>query len=596
MVLESPFFLKEARVASRRQWSVFAWLLVWQVICVLMPLLLMEWFQALPILPAAGRSVLQRMSLTNLGLLHSIVCIAAGGRMGRRVFQEEARQGTLESLRLVSLEPWRLVLQKLLFPLYGYLLVWLAAVPVYWMIALRGHFSPAELGPGALLAGVAGLVQLGAELLAPSEGWLRQQKEGKVLVTAPGLAPGTVLLPVLVFGMLMLVQTDWIGAVLGTRRSAARVLDLYGFWLGSDLLLSLMLVLYFLVVAAAALAAASPASRWATALARRTSLAVVVVFYYLWVGWLWSIVSLPFRIAWMAALPALLFGLPLLGRKQPDPRPRAEDPAAPREIEWLGRRWDNPVMVRDLRAWLRRSGIVRLTVRSLFQLVAGVLFLAGGTMLPPFRTTFALVFGTGPSWWVDLLTRGIAIATFFAPLFGWLAFANLGSRAQIGWQKEARLNTYGQLLETPLPSAALVAGRWTASSAAALSGLVPGALLLGAGLLRIAVTFRAALPAYATLDLYLGSLGLLMGAIFAGVPRKTPWIAGLAATVLLSGEVLLVFPMGAEVMNADSGRSILSPFLFAGLAVTPLNLALAFRIFRDSVAELERRRASEGSV
>lgn len=592
MVLESPFFLKDARVASRRQWSVFAWLLVWQAAAILMPLLLMEWFRTLH---AGGIGILQRMELTNLGLLHSIVCVAAGARMGRRVFQEEARQGTLESLRLVSLEPVRLVVQKLLFPLYGLALVWAAGIPVYWAVALRGHFLPGELAPGAVMAGLAGLVQFGAELLAPPEGWLRQQKEGKAIVAAPGLAPGTVFLPIMVFAGLMLLLTDWIGAVVGSRTSPVRPLDLYGVTLRSDLVLLGVLLLYFMVVSVSALASASPASRWATALARRASLLAVVAFYYLWVGWLWSSISLPFRIAWLAGLPALFYGLPLLAGKKGKKRTRAEDPRAPREIEWLGRRWDNPVLVRDLRAWLRRAGIVRLTAMGLLQLAASALLLAGLTLVPPFRSPFALVFGAGRPWWEELLVRAVAVATFFAPLFVWLGFANVGSRAQIAWQKESRLNTLGQLLGTPLPSSSLVAGRWAASAAAALSTVIPAMLLLAAGLLRVGLTSPEGLARYAVLDLYLLSLGVFFGAIFAAVPRKPHWGVVLAAIVLICGEVLLVIPLGVAVMNPESAASPLPPIFFAGLMLVPLNSALAWRVFRDSVGELERRRASDGA-
>src|SRR4051794_19632085 len=130
--MENSFFVRELRALSRRHFGPLAWPLLFEWLLMGLSVVLLErigsgqddW----------GRTMAPFLKLAVLALFafsHAVVCAATGWTLGARVFAVEHRQRTLESLRLISLPPWRWVTAKLALPAYGLALVWAAAAPFY---------------------------------------------------------------------------------------------------------------------------------------------------------------------------------------------------------------------------------------------------------------------------------------------------------------------------------------------------------------------------------------------------------------------------------------------------------------------------------
>jgi hypothetical protein len=588
MVLESPFFLKELRILGRRNFAPLAGLLLLECGLLLLPLLAMEWLVSQGL---GEEPLFQRMVLTFLGLFHAGVCAAGGSKMGDRVFREECRQGTLESLRLVSLEPWRLVVQKALFPLYGLGVLWIAGLPFYMAIAVRGHFLPRELEMGAVLAGLAGVVQFGATLLKPPQGaaavgagdW-RPGAE-RIAASAAGLA-----LPCLLMALLVLMCGDWVAAAVRDRTSPFRMVPFYGAILRSDHLLAVVLLIFLVPVSGAALNTASPASRWTREAAYGGSLLALGMAYYLVVGYLWSALSPGARAAWVAGLPAvglLCAILPVSSRKKDV---RIEDPLARWEVAWISRWWDNAVFVRDLRAGLRTAGLTRQSWRTLLQLLLFPVVMASITLLPVVGAPFGAIFASRGPFCAELVSRSAVMAAFFGPIYAFGAFGSLGGRAQISWGKERQLDTLTQLLGTPLCSEALVRGRWAASALAALPALCACLILLVLSLGF--ASERIGLGEYLALEACVASVGLLVAADAAAIGPKGDWCFGLIGLAVFFLELLLALVLAFSFIHLRT-TALFPVLMTTGLILVPINMALTCFLYRRSVMEVERLRTGD---
>ncbi|HTE20123.1 MAG TPA: hypothetical protein VK689_17300, partial [Armatimonadota bacterium] len=331
--VENSFFLKELRSTSRRWYAALAWPLLLQALAPLLPLLLMERAFARELdSPEARRG----MALAVLGLAQALLSGAAGWSLGSRVFLDEHRQGTLESLRMIALSPWRWVPQKLLFPLYGLALVWISAVPSTALLAVRGHFLPQHLGTGLVLAGCVSLVTLAATLLIPPQG-LRQRLDQRL--TLGHLIADVAHVGLSYWVIVILAYLGWGWVASGADASVTGFAPVFrdaGFYtirLRQDHGLALLMGAYLLAALGSAFSTANPASRLAHLLGRSARLVAFITAYYLFIGYSWPGATSVFRAMGLAGLPAAALALRLVLWWKRDRR--SEDTWASREIRWL---------------------------------------------------------------------------------------------------------------------------------------------------------------------------------------------------------------------------------------------------------------------
>ncbi len=471
--VENPFFVREVRAYSRKAWSPLAWLLLAGALFPLFPLWLGERFSETE--NRMMETFLRAMVLVAVGLTHGGVCATAGWLLGVRVFGAEYRQKTLESLRLISVSPWWWVLQKLAFPVYALALIWAAALPGYFALVMRGEFLPRDLWPGLILSACIGLLAFAAALvIAPERIGAPPVNERTRPLTERLETSIHRVLPMGIGWMLLSIGGRWIvdaaaGKPLGLfpRRLFAAI------WLRQDQIVGLLLALFLAYALAAAWTWANPASPLARRLRTGMQVTTVTVGYLIllgltWVGswWIWKVMVIGFPL--VQVLRLYRQGGQERQAQQPGKdrkvKPRKEGARTAGEILSLQRRWDNPVLIRDLRVALRGSGLLWTFLGQCLGIV-----LIGLAMM-------ALLVA-GP--WGVPRGGGLLVAAFagmMCSILGWVAFVTairIGSRAAAQWGSERRMNTVSQLLLTPLAGREIIRGRLAAALIEGLLTSVP---------------------------------------------------------------------------------------------------------------------------
>ncbi|HTE17586.1 MAG TPA: hypothetical protein VK689_04300, partial [Armatimonadota bacterium] len=387
----------------------------------------------------------------------------------------------------------------------------------------------------------------------------------------------------------------WIGAATGLRDSPLRHSPFFATTIRSDQKLAILMVAYGGAALGGALAAASPASRWATGLRRGALVVATGLSYCSLLGQLWGTLSPTYRLAGMA-LPLVLLAWAYFARTSDLGRGAL---LSSREIRWLSRRWDNPVFIRDLRAALRAASLTRQSSSVLLWAAVAVSASAWLTTVAPLSTVFTVYAGPAIASSPGFLFRASACLAFFSPMLLCFLFIMPGERAQKLWKKEHQLGTFSQLLASPLPTATLVQGRWMASALVGAAAPVTCVLLSVAGLFAFAATRPAELGLYVALELYLVSVGLVVAASAAAMvqPEKgagrTNWLFQLLALLGFTAEVLLALPMALPLLNPFSDVGSPPALVVLGLTVAPLNVWLAYWLYRRTVVALERMRCSD---
>ena len=504
MSIENPFFVREVRAYSRKIWSPVGWQVLAAACGPLMGLWLTS--RAEDWSDPWARGIL----LATIAGYHAVVCSMAGWRLGARVFGAEQQQNTLESLQLVSASPWAWVPQKLLFPVYALLLVWLAALPGCMALVIRGHFLPATIWPGLLLAGAAGLLSLGAALVVPPErvGLPRASERRLPLAQRLELASLRLVTMWLSWEILQLGYR-WIETGVNDQGPRFRQHLLFGTVpIRADQVLGGMLALFLLYALTCAWVWANPASPAANRLRRAMQIVTLSTGYLLLVGITWS-GSQWFWQTLLVGVPAIqFFRLAAEQRRLRRSRRalRGDSPRAAQEIAVIQARWDNPVLVRDLRVSLRGGGLLPSFLRQ--WLVLGAI---GGVLAAYlFSQQYLLRASNFPF-----------IASMLAGIFGWGAFVAVmrtGFTAGAQWGFERRMRTISQLMLSPLPGHDIVVGRW---AAALLQG---GAVSIPWVVSFLACTYIASngegLQWTICFGAWLLSLSLVLSAGMAGASRE----------------------------------------------------------------------------
>jgi hypothetical protein len=585
MRFENAFFTREARAFGRGQFRPLARAILLQSAALAAPLLLVEGW--LPWTEAVGQRLGGLMLLWGI---HAAACAGTGGRLGYRVFGDEIDRGTLDALRLVTVPPWKWLLQKLLFPLYGMALVWGAALPFYAALVLRGHFLPSYLAVGALLAAACGLLALCATLLLGPEGVVALRNHFRH-PSRPTPTPGAGHLgPVsYLFGLVAIMAFDWVRAD-GYLGDALRTTAFYGAWVPKAAVLAALLGGCALAALAAGHATADPANSRATALGRAGRALLSGAAYYQAVGWLWPGLALPYRVAWLLGLPAAALAARWYRRRTGS---RREDRLGTREIEWLNGRWDNPAFIRDLRVALRASGLRRQGLSAATSMLLFPPALALATLLPPLAFPLSMLFGSGPPVGAFFFRWGVLVAAL-SPVITMIALMNAGSQAAVHWRSETRFDTLAQVLATPMASETLVRGRWTASALVSLTMLLPSLISLAVGIAVVAATRPSLLPTYLLVQLYLGSSGLLCATLLGshGQVRWLQWVcAPLLPLELMVGLGVGLSSLAAQAMGMDASPVLaLLPYLPATALV---NLLLTVAVYFSATGHLERLRHAD---
>lgn len=589
--MENPFFQRELRAAARRQFSLVAWPMVALVALLVFPLLLLEGFLAPEIDNLQVRKVL---ALIVFGLSYAGICTAVGWMIGSRVFLEEHRRNTLEMLRLVSTPPWKWVAQKLAYPLVGLGLVWSTAFPLQAALVIRGHLLPREIEPLTILAGCAGLTALGATLLMPPTG-LRS-------LLRPDTRP---TLPVLLHDLSYMAVPNWIALVLLTLGMNA-VLSAVGYgtqvfrprpffqgWLRTDQGLAVLVGMFGLAALTAAYSTACPALPRVASASTFTRWLSIATAYYLMLGYTWSGVPGWGQMFAPAFLPLALAGAWVWGRRTARSRSaRPEDQSAQREIGWLAKRLDNPVLIRDLRVALRGVGLTRRFI----WLSVGLLLVCGllGSLA---AFPFVRLFGTAARGvtFLQLLYQSAGVASLLGFSAAVPCLLTIGSQAVVQWQAERRQQTFSQLFQSPISSHDLLLGRWIAALLVGTTRALPVVLLFLAsyGLL----SRGNGLPTILAIGAWLLSLGLVLSIGCAGAARRVTHIRDLLAPMPLAVGILLAEGLALSLVLAwlpDRLYVEMGELIRAySLGMSGLNLGLTALLFFRVITELEKLRHQE---
>lgn len=592
--LENPFFLRDARAHSRRKgWGIGGTLLR-QVLFLFVPLLIAE--NAVPWLPL---SIWEREVLTIfvLGTCHSLNCAVAGSHAGFTVLRDEYRQGTLDSLRLLPTPAPLWLLRKLLFPLFALLVVWAAALPFYAMLAVRGHFLPEQLLPGAVSSLALGLFTFAAAIATPPEGTTALAADGPGRATRWSLAGRQAL-----YGWLGLclcrVGWEWVFWIARLRAAPWKsATPFFGAWISpAQFLIPQLLTFSVAAVLTAISAAGRDSALWHRAARTARQVAGLAAYTFL-VGALPASLPLPARWVLLALLPVAALAINRSARRAVAP---PEDRLSAGEVRWCGSLWDNALLVRDLRAALRWQSLRRDTLRRCAQLLLCCLALAGISFLPAVTALTGQLYGRQSPVLALLLRTAVHLA-FLAPLTVFLAGIALGGKAREYWLRESQVGTLPQLLTTPLEAGALVRGRWGASMLTGASYAAPALLgtLTGVAVLLLAHP-RAMLP-YLALILLMGSCGVLLAAAVSRPGENHAQLSPGAAAGLMGGllvatvELTAMIYLCARLMeNVAAGGGEIEPGLcVVALLITALNVGLTGGCYRGAVAEIGRMRTAD---
>lgn len=391
---------------------------------------------------------------------HLLFCTAAGVYGADRIFGDEQRRGTLESLRLLPIRPSRWVVLRLAWPGYLVTVAWLAGMPFYLVSALNrvGSLSPnllLSLLPLAVGLGVIPLV-----LLLPPD--FRERMRAARLAGSHRrvkVDADLTLCWMINLGLWFLVQYSVIG-VLGRRTSTVALYTLR-VPLGLVWVVVALIVLWAsAVVATASISQEERRER----LALRARLVTLAVLYYallgLILGLMWT--RLPLWAQWGPPLAFPVWAWYLLRQEK---RPR-EDRWSASEMEWVESRWQNPLLIRDLRSFTRFSSLRRWMLGELLALAgiyAGALYLfvwrSGATVA---ETTEAF----------------LTLATLFGTV---IIVADATARPFALWMRERTTGTLPLLFLVPRESRELLRGRLQAGMWYSLVAHLPLLLVVVVG-------------------------------------------------------------------------------------------------------------------
>lgn len=525
-------------------------------------------------------------------------CILAGNWLGERVFKLEEEQGTLEGLLLCSLSRWRLISQKLLFPLAGWLTAWLFLLPFYAALALVGTALLSDVLRGWGIAGgvILAMLSLGAPLSpqpqrkrAPrstSQTAQRRGDFGELFLIPPGLS---------ICLLTIILNADWAMVVGGMGQTAKSSLPFFNNNLRLETYFWSLIGIVEVSTALMLLARTAPTSPNTPRLRLSGQWLPILTCYAVGVAVAWGL--LPAWGKWLTVVGAPLIAAVgiILFRQRLPAASSSRSTTVERELQQLSTRWPNPILLRDLRAATRKVPLTLFWQHgiALGMVWAGILLAAAFTLPAQIERIFPALFGSSAPLWLRLAWQSGVVCIYLAPWLCLWGIAVLAASSGQFWRREFRAGTLSQLLATPVTTSALLRGRLAASVlmvlpvSLALFTPAPiallGLILLGSDLFPLYLAFFALLSGW----------GFHITALVGLVNRQ----GKAAATYLDYVLVVISFGLvGAFIIVMDTFDTDRKPALLtisAGIAMALLHLGSAFLVFRRSAAEVESLRLSD---
>ena len=344
MKFQFPFLKRELRQLFRRTRPLWVWSLglAFGLICSTQLFLKVG-----PFLPHARRWPNEVLYL--LLPIHALLCFVAGAYGGNRIFAEEHRRDTLDGLMLLPLRPWRLLIEKVSFPLALALLTWAAGLPVYllaWQFGCANGMTAFQL---SLICLAAGWGVVPVILLLPPDYRERLHRLG----TGGGrheleLDGDFQIRGLLLMSLFMALMAVAVYRVAGRSTGVAPFYE----WTLPEWQAWTVAVVPLVAAGLASGIAVLDSEAWDRRAGVFRVFALVVLFA-VGLGLFWQ--SLPW---WTRLAVTLFFAFALLHAYRHRGK-RREDALTDGEVDWFRRHWDNAVLVRDLRVYGRFASIRR---------------------------------------------------------------------------------------------------------------------------------------------------------------------------------------------------------------------------------------------
>lgn len=578
MLLDNPFLVRELRQLERRPRGVQNSLLACLGIMAL-ALLGAIFFQVQTQTQPANRDARQFVvaGLRVLGLSHVLLCGITAAYGGYRLFAVENARSTFESLQILPYSPWRWLWLKLAFPILCTLVAWAAGLPFYILAAfctlIRIEAIP-YLTRNPLLAAATILVLAlltTPEMISKHREMMARQQKGVRRADRDYSIWSS-----LTFGLAYLVMMY----ILITPLLPRRELVWFSLWLTEG---------WFWVAGIACIVPAAVTTA-ATALvfserlrtiAWYLRLLAVSVIYVICLGFFWPHMSQWFKLG-AILLPPLMW---LLTWSKAD---RPENGRNEAYVQRIAARWDNPLLIHDLRVSGRNIVLSQAFLHTLILVL----------LCPPLAY-YGFVWLGRPAFVQQLL---------FQTVFGALqTIPGTWSVVSTRWQKEWSSGTMSQLLITPLTEREIILGRLAAVPAFQWVALSPvlGALIAVIGWGIFWKGYWVCGPLALALAPLMFSMGVWMS---FGVARPNKYrmeltLRDLPRVALMGGQTLLFygcFLLGAAGIDPTSDYApwISGPVIgwLFGILLCLFNIALCLGWIELRVWELRSFRSGDIDV
>lgn len=452
---ENPFFTKELRQFRQRRTAVRWWLG-----CSLGGMLLMAALAALLLgYPDNGTTPVDEWDIFALVWMlsfpHVVLCLSAASYGAERLFAAEYKASTLQEVLTLPFSSTAWLVSKYVFPLALFAGAWVLGLPFYlfyvaikaasWTTVLRLALVPLTMGLGWLAL---------APLFPPAylQTWQDGAGKGPQDPRVREVKLDGFVRVGMAYAIVALVGSLWIRGFapwLQWRPFYITMIPEGFLWLG--------VAVCFVWAWGQSLAAVVEGSAAGEHRAVAFRLSSVALAYYSVLGLNWLELEPGRRWLWFGAFPLVAMLLSRLGRR--GSRERREDAFTLRELAWIGARWDNPVLLKDLRTYARASSVTRTAALSLVwvSIFAAGVFWASGYMRP----------GTFGSQQILM--------------YGFFGLSGPSKLMAAQWTRERKSSTFVLTLISPLTSAEILWGRLRAGVIYGWLAQSPGAFLILAG-------------------------------------------------------------------------------------------------------------------
>jgi len=571
MNLENPFLLREIRQHVRRPLPIQVGLLGFSVlmsVAVLLPLFF--WLRDGERNPSSGFVWL-------LVVPHLLFCAVSAVYATDRIFGDEHRRSTLETLRLLPMSPSRWVASRLAWPVFLVALAWSAGVPFYVIFALVRVGTVNGNLFASLIALAVGLFAIPLVLLLPPD-FRERMRKARLAGThrRVKLDADLTLCWMVNMGLWFLLQFSVISLA---ARGGTRMVPYFSARIP---IAAVWIAVASAVLLASAVASTATISReerresWAL----RARLLAVAVLYYsligLITGLMWA--RLPIWAQWG---PPLLFPAWawFLLRRQSTPK---EDRWSRAEINWAEARWSNPWVTRDLRSFTRFASARRWLVGEIAAIAAVYATLV-----------YLFVVKAGG----ELVQVTIGALTMAAILGSVVLVGDAAARPFAMWMRERTTGTLPMLFLTPRSTQEILRGRLLAAAFYAAIAHSPLMLLVAAGALWHAGNSSWLVGAGGLLLLPIGALFIVVLGCTVQPQTAPPWqwllddwlevVLSLVQVAILFGDIYMLVE-GASGHFTTAWAGIIT--LFA------MNVALVYGCYVIRVRQFEALRLGERAL